>query len=438
MFRERQEKIPFTRGSGWQNREMRGKRKPSLYSCQINTMGARNSKRSVDISAASKKDKPESNSAEKLERIEEPEIAKQNGTTTPRPEESQEASGDATTQVNGDDTSETKESDDKAEKKDDETEKKEPQTPESPVEEAKSPEEEKSEKKKKDKSKKKWSFRSISFSRKDKTKPNMSKDDSITSDLSKVADAVAEVVEGETAAVTEENKEEVKPAVAGEDKKKEEEKEPLAAPLTSALSSIAAAATTAVEEIKEKVEEKKEEVKSEVVTKGEEIIEEGKSVVQKTLEQVVEKTSSFVESSTSSVITTVTESSQIITSSSQVIQEVMEIKSEESPAPPLPASPPPTEAPPPTPNVVSQPEPEEVNGGGEGMAEMPEENGLGSDAKIDDVDDEEELPKLNGHSEISPVKQVEDIIDAIKSEAIEKSIIAETNGELVTTNDAAE
>lgn len=49
-------------------------------------MGARHSKRSVDISAAAKKDK-ESTSEEKLERIDEPEAAKQNGTTTPRPEE---------------------------------------------------------------------------------------------------------------------------------------------------------------------------------------------------------------------------------------------------------------------------------------------------------------------------------------------------------------
>ena len=107
----------------------------------------------------------------------------------------QEASGDATTpKVNGDDKPETKESEEKAEKKDDETETKEPQTPDTPVDDAKSPEEDKSEKKKKDKPKKmKWSFRSISFTKKDKTKPNMSKDDSITSDLSKAADAVAEV-----------------------------------------------------------------------------------------------------------------------------------------------------------------------------------------------------------------------------------------------------
>ena len=44
----------------------------------------------------------------------------------------------------------------------------------------------------------------------------------------------------------------------------------------------------------------------------------------------------------------------------------------------------------------------EVNGGGESMAEMPEENGLD-----DKMDDEEDEPKLNGHCDQSPVKQVE-------------------------------
>lgn len=47
--------------------------------------------------------------------------------------------------------------------------------------------EEKSDKKKKEKSKKKWSFRSISFSRKDKTKPSMSRDESKSNDLAKEA-----------------------------------------------------------------------------------------------------------------------------------------------------------------------------------------------------------------------------------------------------------
>lgn len=117
---------------------------------------------------------------------------------------SQDAGGEATTaEMNGE---ESEKKDDKAEKKTEETpekkeegkENKEPQTPESPAEDSKSPDAKspedgkKTEKKKKDK--KKWSIRSISFSRKDKTKPNMSKEDSITNDLAKVADAVAEVV----------------------------------------------------------------------------------------------------------------------------------------------------------------------------------------------------------------------------------------------------
>lgn len=43
----------------------------------------------------------------------------------------------------------------------------------------------KAEKKKKEKSKKKWSFRSISFTRKDKSKPNVSREDSKNGDLTK-------------------------------------------------------------------------------------------------------------------------------------------------------------------------------------------------------------------------------------------------------------
>ncbi|BES94779.1 Hypothetical protein NTJ_07588 [Nesidiocoris tenuis] len=405
----------------------------------LQIMGARHSKRSVDISAASKKDNTESNSEEKLGKIEEPEVAKQNGTTTPRPDESKDAGGEATTaEMNGE---ESEKKDDKAEKKTEETpekkeegkENKEPQTPESPAEDSKSPDAKspedgkKTEKKKKDK--KKWSIRSISFSRKDKTKPNMSKEDSITNDLAKVADAVAEVVEDENA--SKEKKEETTATPPAD----EEKTAPLASPLSGAISSIASAASSVAEEVKDKVEEKKEEFKSAVVSKTEETIEEGSAIIQKSVEEVVEKTSSVVESVSSSITTTITESSQVITSSTQMVQEILEIKSEETPAPPLPASPPPTEAPPPTPIVLTQPEHEEMNGGGEGMAEMPEENGIGSDGKIDD--DEEEMPKLNGHNVESPVKQVENIIDALKSEVIEKHVVAENNGELVTNHAAA-
>ena len=47
--------------------------------------------------------------------------------------------------------------------------------------------EEKADKKKKEKPKKKWSFRSISFSKKDKSKPSMSRDESKSNDLAKEA-----------------------------------------------------------------------------------------------------------------------------------------------------------------------------------------------------------------------------------------------------------
>lgn len=47
-------------------------------------------------------------------------------------------------------------------------------------------------KKKKEKSKKKWSFRSISFSRKDKSKPNVTKDESKNGNVTK-EEPVAEV-----------------------------------------------------------------------------------------------------------------------------------------------------------------------------------------------------------------------------------------------------
>lgn len=50
----------------------------------------------------------------------------------------------------------------------------------------------KCEKKKKEKSKKKWSFRSISFSRKDKSKPSVSKDDSKNGDVT-IEEQAAEV-----------------------------------------------------------------------------------------------------------------------------------------------------------------------------------------------------------------------------------------------------
>lgn len=39
------------------------------------------------------------------------------------------------------------------------------------------------------------------------------------------------------------------------------------------------------------------------------------------------------------------------------------------------------------------------------MAEMPEENGLGPDTKLEDEDDEI-VPKVNGHHDDTPVKQV--------------------------------
>lgn len=54
---------------------------------------------------------------------------------------------------------------------------------------------------------------------------------------------------------------------------------------------------------------------------------------------------------------------------------------------------------------------QEMNGGGEGMAEMPEENGLCENEKIDD-DPEHELPKMNGHTE-SPIQVIISLLSCL-------------------------
>lgn len=66
-------------------------------------------------------------------------------------------------------------------------------TPDEKKAEEQAKSEDKSEKKKKEKTKKKWSFRSISFSKKDKSKPSLSREESKSNDLAKEA-PVPEVI----------------------------------------------------------------------------------------------------------------------------------------------------------------------------------------------------------------------------------------------------
>nr|XP_018906792.1 PREDICTED: muscle M-line assembly protein unc-89-like isoform X2 [Bemisia tabaci] len=199
---------------------------------------------------------------------------------------------------------------------------------------------EKPEKKEKKKNKIIKTLRSLSFSR--KAKPDKTP---VTSPTSK-----------EESEKTEENAE--TPAKTEE----------LASPLTSVIEEAGAAAATAVT----KVEETLTEVKNEVVTVCEKVTKE----VSEKVEAVVEKVEAVVEKKSEP-------------------EKVPEVKTETAPAsapaeevpPPLPASPPPTEIPSPTPvapsetikNVVNehqQQDNEEMNGGGESLAELtPEENG---------------------------------------------------------------
>lgn len=398
-------------------------------------MGARQSKRSVDISSTPKKEKLEGGQEEKLEKIEEGDVKVQNGTAPHAEGKPQEP-----TEENATDQTETVEPTEKpavteagdatpapaAATENGEAEKKEEgaTTPDEKKSEEQAKPEDKSEKKKKEKTKKKWSFRSISFSKKDKSKPSMSREESKSNDLAKEAPVPEEATtksgseetspsepEAATPAVDEAAKEIVPPTET------KTEETSIISDIKSAVCSLTSAAesegTKIVEETKVVTTEAKEAINT-IVEAGSKLIESGSKLIESGTKMVVEE----------SKTTTITESASIIKTSTKTIEIV-----EETIAPPLPASPPPTEAPPPTP-VAPQPaqhEHEEMNGGGESMAEMPEENGLGDNDKLDD-DQEDIIPKVNGHNE-SPVK-VEEITECLLKTSIEEKHVIDNHLEV--------
>ncbi|KAL1139235.1 hypothetical protein AAG570_006221, partial [Ranatra chinensis] len=103
--------------------------------------------------------------------------------------------GETTAVVNGGTSAEPKDKEKPAgvDEEGAEEQAKETTSPTTTAQQEKQSDEDKQDKKKKEKTKKKWSFRSISFSKKDKSKPNMSREDSKTGDLAK-EQPVAEVI----------------------------------------------------------------------------------------------------------------------------------------------------------------------------------------------------------------------------------------------------
>lgn len=397
-------------------------------------MGARQSKRSVDISATPKKDAEGEQSAERLEKLEEGDVIKvQNGNAphaeTPTQETAEDGTGEkkaepAAVNEKGEAAGEGEQATTPAgdagaaspTTADGEKKEETPTTPEGeqkPDDKAKSEEKSADKKKdKKEKSKKKWSFRSISFSKKDKSKPSMSREESKSNDLAKeapvpeegaVKNGSEEASPSDPEAATPAAEEAPKETTVATDEKKEEATPAASLDIKSVVTSLSSTAESGVQKVVEETTKLVTEAKEAVST----IVEAGSKLV--------------VEESKT---TTITESASIIKTSTKTIEIV-----EETVAPPLPASPPPTEAPPPTPvapQPIQQHEHEEMNGGGEGMAEMPEENGLCENEKIDD--DHEDLPKVNGHNE-SPV-QVEQITECLLKTTIEDKVVLDNHLEV--------
>nr|XP_024218823.1 myb-like protein X isoform X3 [Halyomorpha halys] len=365
-------------------------------------MGARQSKRSVDISSTPKKEKLEGGQEEKLEKIEEGDVKVQNGTAPHADGKPQETTENQSTENANE--AESPESTEKtvpavteagdatpAATENGEAEKKEEgaTTPDEKKPEDQAKTEDKSEKKKKEKTKKKWSFRSISFSKKDKSKPSLSREESKSNDLAKEAPVPEETTtksgseetspsepEAATPAVDEAAKEIVPPV------EKKTEETSIISDIKSAVCSLTSAAesegTKIVEETKVVTTEAKEAINT-IVEAGSKLIESGSTLIESGTKMVVEE----------SKTTTITESASIIKTSTKTI--------------------------------------EEMNGGGESMAEMPEENGLGDNDKLDD-DQEDIIPKVNGHNE-SPVK-VEEITECLLKTSIEEKHVIDNHLEV--------
>ncbi|XP_075225922.1 uncharacterized protein LOC142327038 isoform X2 [Lycorma delicatula] len=453
-------------------------------------MGAKQSKRSgsVDITGTPKKGEVENGAAVeggRLERIEDDDIlpgkVAANG-TTPHVETQE------TSLLNGEhspETPEKKEGEQEEAKTPDTpatTEAAEPETPVSPSTDegavstpgtdqesnkrdtaTPTDKDDKSDKKRKEKTKKKWSFRSISFSKKDKSKPTVAREDSskngdlvkedILAEVSETAENVAaaaekainEVVSGK---VIQEVIEELPKQIIGENKEAEKEtaKEE-AAPSEAKPSEESKETSDAV--VPQSVPKEKEESKEIELTQPakDPIVEEVKehpkepelisSVTHKSDEPVaVEKLSPVkVEPPVEEKPTPVSEPEPEINAAlPQVILQEVIPPSEEIP-PPLPASPPPTEAPPPTPvqatptpapeveehktvedkQSVEEPTKEETpecdevaGGGGESMAELNvEDNAVTS--PVDTIINETSELKFSAVPEPPPVPMVNGI-----------------------------